>query len=87
MEVTFSAACAGRGSGPVSDSSHFSRLSSTWEAGELLPLVLVTLGVCRSTLLAGSFMGSHFLDVSVVALRCQALCSAGWWSQPGKLLS
>lgn len=39
------------------------------------------------TLLAGSFMGSHFLDVSVVALRCQALCPAGWWSQPGKLLS
>lgn len=38
-------------------------------------LVLVTLGVCRPALPVGSFMGSHFLDVSVMALRCQALCS------------
>lgn len=81
MEVTVSARLCREG-----HSSHASRLSSTWEARELLHLVLVTLGVCRPTLLVGSFMGSHFLDVFVMALRCQALCSAGWWSQPGKLL-
>ena len=37
--------------------------------------------------LSGWFVGSHFLDVSIMALRCQALFPAGWWSPPGKLLS
>lgn len=49
-------------------------------------LVPVTHEVYRPTLTFGSFVGSHFLDVSVMASRCQALLSAAWWSPSGKSL-
>lgn len=64
-------ACAGRGSGPVSEGdSHLSHWSQPWEAGGPPHLVLVTPGVCGPH----SFWAvcrSHSLDVSVMAVRCQ----------------
>ena len=74
-----------------SPNSHFGHLSSAWE---LETQWTRTPGSCHSqclqihTCLCVSFTRSHFLEVSIMALRCQAaVLPPGWWSQPGKLLS
>lgn len=76
--------------GPTStQSSHFSHLSSAGEAGGLLHLVLVTLGVYRSTLGFRLLHEESFASRLRNGIETSNCCfpPTGWWSQPGNFHS